>query len=67
MDEVSWNVGLPLIRVAVDGTSKVLQYLGASEEVSKPGMLTRTTLDLSLTVTPDPGLGPKGSQCYGSR
>eukprot|EP00903_Cladosiphon_okamuranus_P010822 g10223.t1 len=32
VDEVGWNVGLPLIRVTLDGTPKVLQYLGANGE-----------------------------------
>lgn len=37
VDEVAWNLGVPLIRVTVDGMPKVLQYLGASGEVSKAG------------------------------
>jgi len=36
VDELAWNVGLPLIRVTVDGKPQVLQYLGASGEVRRP-------------------------------
>ncbi|CAN0229620.1 unnamed protein product, partial [Ectocarpus sp. 8 AP-2014] len=32
VDELAWNVGFPLIKVTVDGTPQVLQYLGASGE-----------------------------------
>eukprot|EP00752_Nemacystus_decipiens_P004887 g4447.t1 len=32
VDEVAWSVGLPLMKVTVDGKPKVLQYHGASGE-----------------------------------
>lgn len=35
VDDFTWSVGLPLIRVTVDGKPRVLQYLGASGEVSR--------------------------------
>lgn len=48
MDKVAWIVGLPLIRVTVDGTLKVLQYLGAIGEVSKPATFYPVTLTLTV-------------------
>lgn len=36
VDDLTWSVGLPLIRVTVDGKRQVLQFLGASGEVSNP-------------------------------
>ncbi|CAM9105086.1 unnamed protein product [Pylaiella littoralis] len=32
VDDLAWSVGIPLIRVTVDGDRQVLQYLGASGE-----------------------------------
>lgn len=75
VDELAWNVGFPLIKVTVDGTPQVLQYLGASGEVSEPRFPISSSYILRLVrssddwkprevenCTPRPTVG-KGAPC----